>query len=70
MKRTCNGCKALVPVFCGGYCKLGYKLKHIYYTEGEREGWLEKNQPLEDCPKPMTNIAFANIIIKRGKKND
>jgi hypothetical protein len=62
---TCNGCKALVPDFHGGQCELGYELTRVFYTEGEHKGWLKKHQPLEDCPKPMTNKAWCNAAYKR-----
>lgn len=53
MKRTCNGCKAFFFMGCGEVrCELGYTID------------ANKLKPLEDCPKPTTNIQLINCKKK------
>lgn len=52
MKRTCNRCKALT--FSQGqnpYCQLRFKIDP------------EKISPMEECPKPTTNLEFVNYCL-------
>lgn len=60
MKRNCNGCKALQQdsqTSCR--CMLNKKI-----TSGKTlYGLVVKYKPLEECPKPMTNTAFAKEVI-------
>jgi hypothetical protein len=47
MKRTCEGCKALRMEQYYSECMLGYKLDDHF-------------KPLEECPKPKTNMAYID----------
>ncbi len=50
MKRSCDGCKAFsFRDKYEGKCDLGFKIDGM------------KWKPLEDCPKPRTNIEFCRI---------
>lgn len=53
MKRTCDRCKAL-SMMQGELpeCRLGYSLD------------TDKIKPLEDCPKPLTNMGLINAEHK------
>jgi len=57
MKRTCNGCKALVDVQGYGLkCNFGYK--------------MDVGKPLEECPKPKNYtelIYYSNKIMINNK---
>ena len=57
MKRTCNNCKALLEksrVEC--ICSLG---KKIIATE-KLYGCISTGyKPMEECPKPMTNLEYC-----------
>lgn len=54
MKRTCNGCKALFKVEAEFLCSLGFSI-------------CEKSPiPIDDCPKPITNIKLKNIMRGMG----
>ena len=55
MKRTCEGCKALCfKDKYEQYCLLSYKMDGM------------KLKPLEDCPKPTTNMDFINCNRKEN----
>ena len=62
-KKTCNNCKALSvhPM----KCDLGYKIlvKIVEYMEISAE-------PLEICPKPITNIEYVNAFNNRIKRSE
>lgn len=63
MKRTCSGCKALN--LTGEGCGFGYKTEKINHPT---QFWLEKTKPLEECPKPKTNMDFIRLWNeKKGK---
>lgn len=54
MKRSCDGCKALI--FKDKYeirCELGYEVDGLK--------WI----PLEECPKPRTNIKVCDPGLKK-----
>lgn len=59
MKKTCNGCKALDS----GLCTLGFKNKVKFFFE-----WSGNTEykPIGECPKPMTNKKYIELISKRG----
>ncbi|MEP9408611.1 hypothetical protein ABKP09_20030 [Peribacillus frigoritolerans] len=61
MKKTCNGCRAMEA--SGGGCSLGY------ITEAASSMWdIElEHQPLEDCPKPITDEKFYEELEKSGR---
>ncbi len=56
MKKSCNYCKALVQ----GKCDLGYETKddspEVY------KGLNIRTKPLEECPKPLTNNKFVELL--------
>jgi len=49
MKKTCNGCRALMYGFHGMMCEFKFKIEKITY-KGREIGL----KPLEQCPKPRT----------------
>lgn len=54
MKKSCDGCKAFS--FIDKYesrCELGYKVDGM------------KWKPLEQCPKPRTNIELCNLMLSK-----
>ncbi len=55
MKKTCNGCKALVYARPNWSCSKGYTLDEI------------KGIPLEECPKPLTNVQLCKTKHKTIK---
>lgn len=55
MKKSCDGCRAFYPDRPVSRCALGYKLDVI------------KWKPLEQCPKPRTNIELCNTPHKSIK---
>lgn len=53
MKRTCDGCKALSDkTRYEKYCTRGYKMDGM------------KWKPLEECPKPTTNMSYIHCPRK------
>ena len=59
MKRTCNGCKALIkdkPYYVR--CSLGYKISGLNMFD-----FTIPCKPLEECPKPRT----FNELLECGK---
>jgi hypothetical protein len=55
MKKTCNNCKALEKTGYNYFCLLGYKMDGL------------NRKPLEDCPKPLNNNDFCNLLINKKK---
>ena len=54
MKRSCDGCRAFS--FADKYegrCELGFKIDGM------------KWKPLEDCPKPRTNIELCRLKLSK-----
>ena len=50
MKKNCNGCRAFDR---NGRCELGYKVQVL--SKNTSVGYiLERQIPLEECPKPKT----------------
>ncbi|PEL01341.1 hypothetical protein CN606_17765 [Bacillus toyonensis] len=57
MKRTCNGCKALIDdSFCGFLCSLGYSIHIVSY-----EYIPISAKPKSQCPKPITLKEYNKI---------
>lgn len=53
MKKSCDGCKAFsFKDKYEGRCELGYKIDGMEW------------KPLEQCPKPRTNISLCNLPRK------
>lgn len=65
--RTCNRCKARFRGGCDhlDVCILGYKLK---YRKGVYD--LSIGYPGEPCPKPQTDMEFADAPRKSFHKED
>jgi hypothetical protein len=59
MKKTCNGCKAFGGVV-QNKCALGHSIKLNYYDTV----FVIGAKPLEECPKPKTNIELAKLMTK------
>ena len=65
MKKSCNGCKALVLGLDGLRCRLRFKIRPF--------AWMEKEigmAPLEECSKPMTgeDLAFQADYMERNRR--
>jgi hypothetical protein len=56
MKRTCEGCKGLFSDQYFYVCQLGYKID------------FKKGKPLENCPKPTTNMKLCDAKKKEAMK--
>jgi len=57
MKKSCDGCRALESSPCSKYemqCVLGYLMDSF------------KWKPLEQCPKPRTNIQYCKLPKKNN----
>lgn len=72
MKRNCKGCRAL-KYHIGPYCELGYKTKYVSEKiggfEGNKDYYVERLIPQEECPKPKTYAEYFRLLkIKRSKK--
>jgi hypothetical protein len=59
MKRTCDGCKALLDLHIDCACKLGYPMKRKWSDKGV------DCAPDEPCPKPMTNRKYVDLLLIR-----
>ena len=57
MKRTCDGCKALMKMDFNSTCGLGFRLKAKLSDKA-----LEF-VPDEPCPKPMTNRKYVDLLL-------
>jgi hypothetical protein len=69
MKRKCDGCKALEVDRYYGRCLLGHSIKNERIND-----LIIVYKPLEECPKPMTNIQFIEAPrkgweVKNGNDN-
>ena len=60
--KTCNNCKALY--FTGlppgvGTCTLGFHQEvHKFKC-----GVIISYKPIEDCPKPLTNTSYSQLLV-------
>ncbi len=62
MKRNCNGCKALIQesqTSC--ICLLGKSIK----SDKSLYGITVSYKPLEECPKPLTNIKLSEVFCNK-----
>jgi hypothetical protein len=65
MKRNCNGCKALEELH-SPYCGLHYKTEIVLDSSGKGRVFLV---PIEDCPKPITNKKYCEIMNAANNKD-
>ena len=64
MKKTCNGCRALVYGFQEMMCELKFETEPIYL-----DGRVISYKPLEQCPKPKTyeDYFLQKKLLKGGR---
>lgn len=67
MKKTCNGCKALVKNITGLGCVC--ELKHPIQSTKTLYGSIDiEYRPLEECEKPLTYKELVNLQLIKYRK--
>jgi len=71
MKRTCNGCKAIITTIshsnaCSDFgCEFGYETRRgECYTNSRTSNttaFIGNQYPCEPCPKPKTNKKYVEV---------
>ena len=63
MKKTCDGCKALIESFGRLRCLLGCDIE--IKSKKVLGGFIECAKPSEECPKPRTNKEYLRLVSEK-----